>query len=299
MHISLRQLRAFIATVDTGSFTLAARRLNLSQSAVSMVIRQLESEVGLDLFSRERKRVVLTEMGLQLVPIARRMMDDLDRISQRASDVRQLQRGSLRVAVPEVMACTLIPPVLAAFYRRHPAISIKLLDTTLDDIPAAVSRGTVEFGIGPDRPSDPGVERTFFRNVPIRLVCGLSHRVARRRSIRWSETRNDPWIYYPSTFGDDIRTALWQQGRTQRLEDATVVEHLPTALALAGEGVGITTAPDYARALQKNFRVRFIPLVEPLIERAFYIYQRNGKALSPAARTFLALLLKTGAYSRS
>lgn len=295
MHVSLRQLRAFIAAVETGSFTRAARRLHLSQSAVSMVIRQLESEIGLELFSRERKRVALTEMGAQLVPIARRMMDDLDRIALRASDVRQLQRGSLRVGVPQVMACTLIPPVLTAFSRKHPAISVKLLDTTLDDIPAAVSRGAVEFGIGPDRPSDPGIERTFFRNIPIRFVCAATHPAARRRSISWSATRDDPWICYPSTFGEDIRGALWQHGRKQRMEDATVVEHLTTALALTGQGGGVTTAPDYARALQADFRVRFIPLVDPEIERAFYIYKRNGQALSPAAREFLALLLKTSA----
>jgi DNA-binding transcriptional LysR family regulator len=298
MHISLRQLRAFIAAVETGSFTRAARRLHLSQSAVSMVIRQLESEIGLDLFSREHKRVMLTEMGAQLVPIARRMMDDLDRIALSASDVRQLQRGSLRVGVPQVMACTLIPPVLTAFSRRHPAISVKLLDTTLDDIPAAVARGAVEFGIGPDRPSDPGIERTFFRNVPIRFVCAASHPAARRRSIAWSATRGDPWIYYPSTFSEDIRAALWQHGRTQRLEDATVVEHLTTALALVGQGGGVSTAPDYARALQTDFRVKFIPLVDPVIERAFYIYKRNGRALSPAAREFLALLLKPPVASR-
>jgi DNA-binding transcriptional LysR family regulator len=298
MHVSLRQLRAFIAAVETGSFTRAARRLHLSQSAVSMVIRQLESEIGLELFSRERKRVALTEMGAQLVPIARRMMDDLDRIALRASDVRQLQRGSLRIGVPQMMACTLIPPVLTAFSRRHPAISVKLLDTTLDDIPAAVSRGAVEFGIGPDRPSDPGIERTFLRNIPIRFVCAATHPAARRRSISWSATRDDPWIYYPSTFSEDIRGALWAHGRKQRQEDATVVEHLTTALALAGQGGGVTTAPDYARALQADFRVRFIPLVDPEIERAFYIYKRNGQALSPAAREFLALLLKTDVAAR-
>jgi DNA-binding transcriptional LysR family regulator len=298
MHISLRQLRAFLAAAETGSFTRAARRLHLSQSAVSMVIRQLESEIGLELFDRARKRVMLTEMGAELLPIARRMMDDTDRIALRASDIRQLQRGSLRIGVPQVMACTLIPPVLTAFLRRYPAVSVKLLDTTLDDIPAAVSRGAVEFGIGPDRPSDPGIERSFLRNVPIHFVCAVTHPAARRRSIAWSATCDYPWICYPSTFSEDIRGAMWQRGREQRLEDATMVEHLTTALALAGQGGGVTTAPDYARALQKDFRVKFIQLVDPAIERAFYIYKRNGKALSPAARGFLALLLKTYAEAR-
>ena len=287
MHISLRQLRAFIAAVETGSFTRAAHRLHLTQSAVSMVIRQLESEVGLALFNREGKRVTPTEMGWQLVPIARRMLDDLDRIAISAADVRQLQRGSLRFSAPDLLACTLIPPALASFSARHPHINVQIVDTALDDIPAAVARGAVEFGIGPDRPTDPGVERRFFRKVAIQFVCASTHSAARKRSIRWSDTRDEPWICYPSTFERDIREAMWQNGRSQRLEDATVVEHLPTALALVGHGLGVTTAPDYARALRHDLRLSFIPLVDPLIERTFYVYQRNGHPLSPAARAFL------------
>jgi DNA-binding transcriptional LysR family regulator len=287
MHISLRQLRAFMAAVEAGSFTRAAQRLHLTQSAVSMVIRQLESEVGLPLFNRDGKRITLTEMGSQLVPIATRMLSDLDRIADSASDVRQLQRGSLRFSAPALLACTLVPPVLAEFSARHPQISVQILDTALDDIPAAVSRGTVEFGIGPDRPSDADVERTFFRKVAIQFVCSSTHSAARKRSIRWSDTTQDPWIYYPSTFEQDIRSALWQHGRTQREEDATVVQHLPTALALVGQGLGVTTAPDYAKALRRDLRLSFIPLREPAIERAFYVYSRAGHPLSPAAREFL------------
>ncbi|MGD9945301.1 MAG: LysR family transcriptional regulator [Burkholderiaceae bacterium] len=290
MHISLRQLRAFIAAVETGSFTAAAQRLHLTQSAVSMVVRQLESEVGLPLFNREGKRITLTEMGLQLVPIARRMLEDLARITASAADVRALQRGSLRFSAPGLLACTLIPPALAAFAEEYPQISVQMVDTTLDDVPAAVARGAVEFGIGPDRPADAGVERSFFRKVAIEFVCPASHRAARRRSIRWSETRDDPWVYYASTFEEDIREALWRNGRTQRQEDATVVEQLATALALVGHGLGVTTAPDYARNFCRDLKLRFVPLTDPTIERTFYVYRRNGHPLSPAARAFLSLL---------
>jgi len=290
MHLSLRQLRAFLAAVETGSFTRAAQRLHLTQSAVSMVVRQLETEVGLPLFNREGKRITLTEMGLQLVPIARRMLDDLARIATSAADVKALQRGSLRFSAPGLLACTLIPPALVEFSALHPQISVHMMDTALDDVPTAVSRGVVEFGIGPDRASDAGVERTFFRKVAIQFVCPATHRMARRRAIRWSETRDDPWIYYASTFEEDIREALWRHGRTQRLEDATVVEQLATALALVGHGMGVTTAPDYAKAFCRDLRLRFVPLLDPLIERTFYVYKRSGHSLSPAARAFLSLL---------
>lgn len=299
MHISLRQLRAFVAVAESGSFTRAARALHLTQSAVSMVVRQLEAEVGLPLFNRTRRLVSLSEMGHHLLPIAMRMLEDLQQIASGATDMRMLKRGSLRVGVPELLACTLIPPVLASFARLYPDVALKLVDTSIDDIQGAVARGEVELGVGPDRSTDPGVERTFFIDVPIQLVCSTSHRLARRKSVTWWDARREPWILYPSVFSHDIQAALRQHERTQRIEDATTVGHLPTALALVGEGMGVTTAPDYARALGRDFKLRFIPLREPLIERKFYIYKRTGHALSPSAREFLALLAAPYVFGRS
>lgn len=290
MHISLRQLRAFIAAVEAGSFTRAAERLHLTQSAVSMVIRQLESKIGLPLFHREGKQLTLTDMGQQLVPIARRMLDDLSLIASSAADVHGLQRGALRFSAPSLLVSTLISPALAAFSRTHPQLSVQILDTTLEDIPEAVFRGLVEFGIGPDRATSPEVERTFLRKIAIQFVCPADHEAAHRRQIRWSETRDYPWIYYRSSFEEEIRDALWRHGRAQALEDSIRVEQLPTALALVGHRLGVTSAPDYAKSFRSDLDLRFIPLVEPAIHRTFYVYKRHGRALSPAARAFLKLL---------
>src|SRR5690625_4888424 len=132
MHISLKQLRAFTATVDCGSFTRAAERLHLTQSAVSMVIRQMESEIGLPLFNRESKRLTLTEMGHQLLPIARRMLNDLELISVSAAEIQSLQRGALRFSAPSPLISTLLSPALASFTQTHPSIPIQISDTTLD-----------------------------------------------------------------------------------------------------------------------------------------------------------------------
>ncbi len=291
MHISLKQLRAFIATVDAGSFTRAAERLHLTQSAVSMVIRQLESEIGLPLFNREGKQISLTDMGHQLVPIARRMLDDLALITASAADIQGLQRGALRFSAPSPLISALSSPALAAFSETHPAIPVQIVDTTLDDVPEAVSRGAVEFGIGPDRPPSAGVERTYLRSIDIQFVCPVNHPAARRRQLRWSETRDYAWIYYRSNFEEDVRNALWRHGRAQRIEDSIMVEQLSTALALVSHGLGVTSAPDYAQALHSGgMKLRYIPLVEPGIRRAFYVYHRHGRELSPVARAFLKLL---------
>ncbi|RYY83975.1 MAG: LysR family transcriptional regulator, partial [Comamonadaceae bacterium] len=134
MNISLRQLRAFSVVARTASFTLAARQLHLTQSAVSMLVQQLEDAAGVRLFDRARNAVTLTEAGQQLLPLARRMLDDLRQLEEGATDLRTLRSGVLRVAAPQLLACTWIASALARFEKSHPSIGLRLLDTGADDI---------------------------------------------------------------------------------------------------------------------------------------------------------------------
>ncbi|PZQ63449.1 MAG: LysR family transcriptional regulator, partial [Variovorax paradoxus] len=125
MNLTLRQMRAFSVVARTASFTLAARQLNLTQSAVSMLVQQLEDELGLKLFDRSRHAVTLTEGGQQLLPLARRMLDDLRQIEEGASDLRLLKSGVLRVVAPQLMACTWVAGVLARFEQAHPTVGLR------------------------------------------------------------------------------------------------------------------------------------------------------------------------------
>ncbi|CAN5515837.1 LysR family transcriptional regulator [soil metagenome] len=291
MNISFRQMRAFSAVARAGSFTTAARQLHLTQSAVSMLVQQLEDSLGLQLFDRG-SAVTLTEAGQQLLPLARRILDDLNQVIEGASDLRTLRRGMLRVVAPQMLACTWISSVLGEFEAAHPEIGLRVLDATTDDVVGTVRRGEVELGVGPERSTGEDVTRTFLMDVPIRMVCAARHPLAERRAVAWDELRSERWVIYSSEFNRHLERILQSHDASLSMQTAAEVGYLTTALALVGVGTGLAAVPDYARMFAGNFDVRFVPLHGPEIRRQFFIYQRRGMALSPAAEAFIAMMRK-------
>lgn len=289
MNISLRQLRAFVAVARQLSFTHAARELHLTQSAVSMLVRQLEAEMGLPLFDRLHRRVQLTDTGRELLPRAQRMLDDLRHVVEGAHDLRSLRRGRLRLCASQLLACTWLPPRLAAFSQAHPEVELQLVDTTADDVVGAVRRQEVDLGLGPERPTGDDIEAHYLRRVPMRLVVPLGHALAGRRRVRWQQVLDQRWIVYSADFQRALELALAQHDPSLVLRAASRVGYLTTALALVGQGLGVTAAPDYAGAMAAHFGLKFIALEQPAIERGFYLYRRRGEAATPAVEAFMAL----------
>ncbi|HPR08065.1 MAG TPA: LysR family transcriptional regulator, partial [Denitromonas sp.] len=122
MNITLRQLRAFIAVSRTGSFTLAAESLFVTQSALSGLIKELESSLGLRLIDRSTRRIQLSDTGRELYPLVGKILNDLDTVLDEVANLKALKKGTVRVAAPQLMACTLLPEVIAAYSAEHPDI---------------------------------------------------------------------------------------------------------------------------------------------------------------------------------
>lgn len=289
MNISLRQMRAFSAVARAGSFTAAARQVNLTQSAVSMLVQQLEEALGVVLFDRGAA-VTLTEAGHQLLPLARRILDDVNQVVEGASDLRSLRTGLLRVVAPQMLSCTWISTVLGEFAAAHPEIGLRVTDATTDDVVGVVRRGEAELGVGPERTVGEDVTRSFLMDVPIRMVCPAHHPLAGRRGVSWDELRSERWVIYSSEFNRQLERILQSHDASLSMQTAVEVGYLTTALAMVGVGSGLAAVPDYARMFADNFKVRFVPLRGPEIRRQFYVYQRRGMALSPAAEAFVAMM---------
>ncbi|QDL91179.1 LysR family transcriptional regulator [Paroceanicella profunda] len=290
MNITLRQLRAFVAVAEARSFTEAAVRLHLTQSAVSMLVRQLEADFGLPLFVRTTRAVSLTEAGLGLLPAAQRMLADLQEVFDGARDLRELRRGSLRIAAPQMFACSLLPRSVERFHAEYPDISLGIIDVTADEVGEAVRRHDAEIGVGPERPVPDDVTRTLLWAEPIDLVCHAGSRWAGARRLAWADVLAEPWVLYSDEFAAHLERLLHPGQPGFRLHRATEARYMTTALALVGRGVGVTAAPRYVAPFAAGFGVRFVELEAPAVRRNFCLYRRRGFALSPAAEAFLARL---------
>lgn len=295
MKITTRQIRAFAAVAETQSFTTAAEHLALTQSAVSMLVRQLEDILGLPLFLRTGRGVVLTEFGQEVRPVFARVMADLAGVQDAALGLRALSRGTLRLALTQVLAATWLPTVLDRYRHEHPGVALEITDSEGDRLVEAITRNEAEIGIGPARSHLPDIVSVPLWRVPIRMVT----------PIEWPPQHPRPtdgkrqWIHY----SDEFRILL---ERTHRLHEgagidgAIRVRSLIPALAMVGLGDFVTAAPSYAEDFAGQFDIAFHDFPDPPVSQDFMVYLRRDHALSAAAAAFQDLagaLLPTGAVS--
>src|SRR5205085_8975347 len=119
--MEIRQLRAFLAIAEAKTFTAGARRVNVTQAAISMQIRQLEDEVGLPLFTRTPRRVILTEAGERLIDRARKILREHDIAIEEIAEVAGAEYGRLRVGSASAeCAAQQLPQILQQIRKRYP-----------------------------------------------------------------------------------------------------------------------------------------------------------------------------------
>jgi DNA-binding transcriptional LysR family regulator len=315
MNPTLRQMRAFVALAKTGNFTLAAQYMHVTQSALSGLIKELEQTLGVRVVDRNTRRIALTETGHELYPLFSQMIDDLDRALANIADQAQLRKGIVRVAVPQLMACTLLPQVIAAWRTRYPDIGISLSDSPVEAVTTRVLSGETDFGIGPERDGAPQLEARELMEMPFEAVVPTDHALAKHSRLGWSDLAAHPLITLRGQFterlladmGRDAKEDAARAGerctkrgtrhdtradslRAVALRPAHEVTYMTTALAMVASGLGVTVCMPYAAPLVRLHGLRMLPLDAPVLTRRFFVYTREQRSLSPAAAAFIAFL---------
>lgn len=290
MNVSLRQLRAFVAVARTGSFTLAAESLFITQSALSGLIKELEQTLGLKVIDRSTRRIHLSDVGRNLYPLVDKILHDLDGILDEVASLKALKKGLVRVAAPQLMASTLLPEVIAAYARVHPEVTIRLVDCVVESVISRVFSGEVDFGVGPEREPNSDIAADTLFELPFMAVFPPGHRLAARTELRWADLMGHPFISLQGQFTERLTGDLRRAVRDLTLAPTNEVAFMSTALAMVSAGLGVTVCIPYAASLVRLYRLEMRPLSDPVVARRFYVFTRDGRSLSPAAESFRAFL---------
>lgn len=292
MEVTLRQLRAFTALARTGGFTRAAESLHITQSALSGLIKELESQLGVRLVDRSTRRIQLSDIGREFHSVATRILRDLDGALENIDNLKRLQRGIVRMAAPQLMASTLIPEVIASFTQAHPDIQVHLLDCAVDSAIAQVIRGEVDFSIGPDRQGLAELSTEPLFDLPFMAVFPKGHPLEGKKSITWADLVSYPMIALQGQFTERLALDLYQTKSIPTFTPSHEVAFMSTALSMASAGLGVTAGLPYAQRLVDLYGLRMLPLDQPVIKRQFLIYKRQNSTLPPAAEAFVQHLFK-------
>ncbi|MGH6762642.1 MAG: LysR family transcriptional regulator [Phyllobacterium sp.] len=295
MNITLRQLRAFIAVAELGQFNLAARNLHITQSAVSILIRGLESEIGARLFDRHTRMVSLTLVGQEFLPQARNVLKDLELAVGGVRDNASLKRGQVTIAAAIVLAATIVPPVIARFLRMYPEISVNILDMPEEAISPALKRNEVDIAVGTLSGEDPEITAAPLHRDKLMLVCREDHRFAKRKSVRWAELKDENLITLAAA--NPLRNIVEHNlirvvpGFRPKYE----VRFSTTAISMIAAGMGVAVLPENSSQLASAVRVTTVDLVDPLVMRDVSLLQRRQHSLSPAAEHLKAVFVACAA----
>jgi len=290
MNVTLRQLRAFVAVGRTGSFTLAAQSLYITQSALSGLIKELEHTLNARLVDRSTRRVYLTALGERLHPLLEGILHDLDSVLKQAIDPDGMHTGQVRVAASQLLAATVLPDVIAAFQAQHPMISVRLLDTPVESVMARVFAGEVELGIGPEREPNSDIASMRLFDGPFMAVLPAGHSLARRKRLCWADLAGESVISLQGQFTERLLQELRAAAPEQVFTPTTQVAYMTTALSLVKAGLGVGLCIPFAVSLVDAYGLHLRPLQAPQVWRSFEVFTRRGRTLSPAAQCFVAFI---------
>lgn len=290
MNVSLRQLRAFLAVARLGSFSRAAESLHVSQSALSGLIKELEVVLGVPVFDRSTRKIQLAEVGRKLHPIVEKVIQDLDAALDEVTSLKALKTGMVRMAAPQLMSCTLLPEVIAAYRIVHPDIQIRLVDCVVESVLPRVFSSEVDFGIGPERDPSPEITARTLFEMPFMAVFPQGHPLGKLKRIRWADAVEYQIIALQGQFTERLSVDLHVTLPNLTLNPSNEVTFMTTALSMVSANQGVAACLPYARSLAVPYRLQMRLLHDPQVMRKFFVFTRNGRSLSPAAESFIDFL---------
>jgi DNA-binding transcriptional LysR family regulator len=284
--MNFRQLECFVAIVDEGSFTRAARRVGITQPSLSQHIKALELELEGALLDRLPRGVSLTPAGRSLLPEARTAVRAVERGRQGARSALALELGELEIATLLSLAVGYLPRHIGVWHGRHPNVSIRLHEfrhrTLLED---AVEQGVADFAVGPQpvRPWDGPLETVAWEEFVI--VVARADELAARRNVRLEELRNREWVLYHPDHGlaGIVEEVCGRAGFRPR--GAVRISQAEGAVRLAAAGLGVALVPDNIVLPAVD---RVVLRLTPRLIRNIAVYARTD--WSPTAAAFVDVL---------
>jgi len=267
MNITSRQLKAFLLTARYQSFSRAADQLFITQSGMSVLVRELEDQLGFRLFERTTRKVTLTKFGSTFLPIADRSLVDLEQAATSIGRSASVERGVLALGATPFVAADILAPALEMLRSGE-------LDVAL----TAMHHDT------------PGVRRVPLARFSLIAIAARNGAHGLSAEMRWSELAAERLIAFPP--GNPIRELMDEHlGRAGRREPPDIVcNYLETQIAMVEAGSGVAVVPSFAMHACAKRAIALHALVAPQVAGNVYWLVNRARKLPVGTESFNAFL---------
>jgi LysR family carnitine catabolism transcriptional activator len=291
MEFTSRQLRAFQLVAQHHSFTRAAEALFITVSGLSVLIRELENQLGFRLFDRTTRQVVLTEYGNDLLAVTRRTLPELDAAMSRIGQTATGGSQSISVGTMPLIAANILPQAIKEFRSQRSDLRIQLFDADLTTLLHRLEAGKLDMALGIFWfKSVPGFHRTALFRFSLMVIRADKIGAPYRASTTWSALNGQTLISLPTTVPHQqiINKYLAKTGAVYKR--GAVVNLLDTQIALVEADEGIAIIPSYGVPVCRNRKVVMSRLMNPIVNLEFSQISTRAKKLPPGADEFSAFL---------
>lgn len=291
--MEIRQLEHFVAVAEGGSFTMAAKRLNIAQSGLSMSIQALERALGVELFYRAARQITLTTAGQALLGEARRTLMAVQSARDVVSRTQGLLQGTFTLGTGQTSPPSRhLAAVLGEFRRRYPKVKLHVTDGTAEIAFQRLEAGESDLVVcGKPLNVSSRITTVPLRASPLNMICAPTHRLAGCAAVTLEDLREELFVDFSHEWVSRQLTERAFAAQAVVREIAYEVGDIWMMLELVGQGLGIAVAPRMLRAIPSS--TRFVP-IEPMMEKWQLVAAYTGdRPASAAASAFLEMLLAT------
>jgi DNA-binding transcriptional LysR family regulator len=285
------QLTYFLAAAQTQNFRKAAELCLVAQSALSRQIAALEDELEVALFTREKKRVILTPAGQEFALHVRNAMEQLQQGQQFLTELRAGQRGTMYIGCIESLATAFLPTLFATFHQRYPHVRLKVRVNHTDELITLVEQGEVELGLilDPQLQSELLIIKELFRQ-PLHLLVSAQHPLAQSKvpAVPLAQIITEPLLVLDETsrMGQITKRIFAQRGLPVR--PLVEIESVEGLKEMVRQGIGVTlTLPALIRPSQIGSDLVLVPITGLEEEFIFALIYRRIGTISRVAREFI------------
>jgi DNA-binding transcriptional LysR family regulator len=289
-RLTFKQLRAFVLVYQHRKLATAAEVLGVTQSAVSVLIRQIEAALGIRLFDRTTRSLEPTLAASEIFGMAERILQDVVSLVDSAGDLTAGIRGRVSLTATPATASTLLTTTVRRFARTYSNIRLVLDDCAPNQFLSNIQSERTEFGVG-----TPPSEGSDFDTEPLledtlHLVCSQAHPLADREFVSWSDLKCVPMIAFRSGYGvrDMVDNVAAKAGVT--LDIAHEAGFLDTAVWMAATELGACILPSTLAGQHTHQPIKLVPMKNPEVRRTVALVTKRGRSLSPACRIFVEML---------
>lgn len=287
MNIKIRQLEAFVTVSRFSQFTLAAKSLHISQPALSMLVRELETELNTTLFDRTPKGVQLTAEGAEFFAVAERTLADLKTAVDNVQGLVALKHGRVAVACSTVTAAVILPQIISSFTRQYPDIQVAILDSVEQNLANRVKTGEADLAIATRIAPDAQLDQINITEDKLSLFARKDNPLLGSAEINWADLADQSHIMLPKD--NSLRMMIENiAGRMDLFFKISYeVNFASTILALISAGRGVSILPGNSAHLHKSDQIVTRELTAPSVARHICIFKPRGRSMSPAAQAFI------------